>query len=71
MNNELKNLIQKKACEISNKHAEIIEQHCKSVCENFNFKPEELIIEYHSNCEIIIKVKLDHFEINNQFIINL
>lgn len=69
MNEELKNLIQEKCCAIAIQHAEIIETNCKEVCAKFNCHPKDLIIEYHTNFEIIINIKAVHFKIENKFII--
>ena len=61
-------LIQKKVMEVARKHAEIIENECKMVCEKFNCDRDDLIIEYHKNTQIKITVKASHFEITNNFI---
>ena len=61
-------IIENKANEIAKKHIEIIESECSKVCERFHCYPKDLIIEYHANTQIKIKVQASHFEITNTFI---
>lgn len=61
-------LIEKKVKEIAEKHARIIEFQCEKACKEFNISPEQLIIEYHSNAEILIKAS--YFKIVNNFVYN-
>lgn len=63
----LSNLIEEKSKELALKHAEIIENECKKVIDKFNCQPEDLIIEYHENTKICIKIKGSEFVINNVF----
>lgn len=60
-------LLQDKVNEIATKHAKIIEDECKKVCDKFNCNPEDLIMEYHANTQIKIGVRAAHFEITNIF----
>lgn len=61
------NIIAKLAMELAKKHAEIIETKCKQACEKFNVEPKDLILEYHGDIEIKIKIQAAHFEIKNSF----
>lgn len=60
--------IQDKVNEIALSHIAIIEKECIKACEKFNCKPEDMIIEYHGNTQIKIKIKASEFEITNNFI---
>ena len=61
-------LIQKKANEIAEKHIRILENECQKACDRYGVTAQDLIIEYHSNTEIKIKVLGSHFKITNNFI---
>lgn len=61
-------LIEEKVNEIAMNHIKIIEDECIEACKKFNVPPEEIIIEYHANSEIKIKIIASHFKINNKFI---
>jgi hypothetical protein len=52
---------------LARKHAEIIENECQAVMHKFNCHPEDLIIEYHDNTHIFIKVKGSEFVIQNLY----
>lgn len=66
----METFIEQKCKEIAIKHAVIIENECKKVCEKFNCTAEDLIIEYHDNTYIKIKVKGSEFIIENNYIFN-
>lgn len=52
------------------KHASIIEDECKKVCDKFNCEGKDLIIEYHDKTLIKIKIKGSEFTIENKYIVN-
>lgn len=56
-----------KANELARKHADIIEQECKMLCDQYNVKPQKLIIKYYQTNKIAIDIKGVEFEINNVF----
>lgn len=62
-------LIKEKVNKIAGKHAQIIEKECKIACEKFNVTGDKLIIEFHANAEIKIKINASHFKIENNFIL--
>ena len=57
----------KKSNELAAKHANIIEQECKMLCDQYNIKPQKLIIKYYQTNKIVIDIKGVEFEINNVF----
>lgn len=63
-------IIDDKVKEIASKHYEIIENECKEVCKRFNCNPCDLIIEFHVNTEIKIKINASNFSIVNKFTYN-
>ena len=65
--NELQKLIEEKSKELILKHANIIEEEIKKVIDKFNCKPDDLILEYHNNLKIKIRLNVSEFEINNNF----
>lgn len=67
---EIQKLIIEKSAEIAKKHAEIMEQECKRVCERFNCNPNDLILECHPSMEFKIKINASHFKIENEFTYN-
>ncbi len=64
----MNDIIQKKVNEISEKHIRTLENECQKACKRFNVTPDDLIIEFHSNTEIKIKIQSSHFKIINNFI---
>jgi hypothetical protein len=56
--------------EIAQKHASIIEEECKKVCERFNCPSTDLIIEYHDHTNIKIRVHGSDFTIDNIYTMN-
>lgn len=61
-------IIRKKANEIAEKHVLILEDECKKVCNRFGVEARDLMIEYHTNTEIKIKLLGSHFKITNNFV---
>lgn len=66
----IQEIIQDKIIEMASKYSQIIENECRQICDKFNCLPEALIIEYHANTEIKIKIQASHFEIKNVFTYN-
>jgi ribosome-associated translation inhibitor RaiA len=64
----IQEMIEEKAKELAQKHADFIESECNLVCEKYNCSGEDLIIKYISNVRIEIDVKASRFAIDNQFI---
>jgi hypothetical protein len=56
--------------DIARKHASIIEEECKRVCEKFNCPSTDLIIEYHDQTRIKIRVLGSDFTIDNVYTVN-
>ena len=67
---DIQKMIIEKSKELAKRHAEIVENECKSLCEKYNITTDNLIIKYHINNEIEIDVKGVHFQITNEFVIN-
>ena len=67
--NDLQKLINEKSLELARKRNEIIEAECKKVMEKYNCSGCELILEFHSNDEISIRLHGSTFQIINNFII--
>lgn len=67
MNEEFKELLKEKANQVAYEHAKILENECQKVLDRFCIKSDDLIIEYHVNAEIKIKVLASHFKITNNF----
>ena len=65
--NELQKLIEEKVKEVALKHADIIEGEMQKAIDKFNCRPEDIILEYHNNAKIKIRLKVIEFEINNHF----
>lgn len=61
-------IIEQKAMELARKHAEILEEECKKVCEQYDVGPANLIIEYHADTSIKIKIQASHFKVTNTFV---
>jgi hypothetical protein len=66
----LKTKIEEKVNQIALAHAKILERECEEACKRFNAKPEDLIIEYHSNEVINIKIQVVRLKIENKFVID-
>ena len=66
----IQEMIEEKSKELALLHAGIMEMECKKACEKYNCNPEDLIIEYHDNAHIKIKLCVSDFTIENQFICN-
>lgn len=60
-------LIEQKCLELARKHADILEEECKKVCEQYDIDQANLIIEYHSDNSIKIKIQASHFKVTNVF----
>lgn len=67
--NDIQKMIDEKSREMAKRHADIIEAEVKSAMARFNCHANELIIEYHPECTIHIKLVCSKFRISNQFII--
>ena len=59
--------LMKKSKELAIKHADIIENECKILCDQYNIKPQKLMIKYYQTNKIVIDIKGVEFEINNVF----
>jgi len=62
--------IQKICNDIAKKHAEIIEDECKKVCEKYNCQPSDLLIEYYDHTHIKINARGSEFTIENVYNFN-
>jgi hypothetical protein len=66
----LQNLFLEKSYELAKQHAHIIEVECKNMCIKYSCKPEDLLIEYHTDTTIKINTKGIHLKIDNKFTID-
>lgn len=64
---ETNKLIEEKAFELALKHARIIESEVKKIIEKYNCKPEDIILEQHGINNVIIKIRVAHIRITDNF----
>jgi hypothetical protein len=60
-------LFNDKILEIIKKRSQIIESYCKNVCEKFDLKPEQIVMNYHSDNSIEFLIKVAHIKIDTEF----
>ena len=70
MMSEIETLLERVSRELSEKHAKIMEFECRAVCNDYGCKPEQLILEFHVNTEVHIKIDAIKFRIENIFTVD-
>ncbi len=67
MMSEIQTLVEKVTKELAYRHAKIIEDECRAVCNNYKCSPDQLILEFKFDTEVHIKIDATKFQIKKIF----